>query len=163
MSLQYIIDGNNVLHHPDFIHPKHSPDSRQALADFIRMHKLTGSAKNKVTVVFDGYPGTAQLKDGPGDNIEILFSRRETADQTIKRILENAASNKNILVVSDDKEIKIFTRLIGARSLSVEDFIRRKDKASRVQSVSLKPELTYTQIHKINQELKRIWLKDENY
>jgi predicted RNA-binding protein with PIN domain len=159
MSLQYIIDGNNVLHNPDFTRPKHSRDARLALADFIMMHKLTGSVKNKVSIVFDGYPGTAQPGDGLSQNIEIIFSRKETADQTIKRILEKAANTKNILTVSDDKEIIIFTRLIGARSLGVKDFIRRKDRLNRTQTIPLKPELTYTQMHKINQELRKIWLE----
>lgn len=159
MSLHYIIDGNNVLHHPDFICPERSQDNRLALVDFIRQHKLSGSANNKVTIVFDGYPGTAQIKDEPAPNIQVIFSRKETADQAIKRILEKAANIKNIFTVSDDKEIKIFTRLTGARSLSVKDFICRKDKISHRQAISLKPELSYTQMHKINQELRKIWLE----
>ncbi len=159
MSLLYIIDGYNLIHHPKFTPPKLSPDPRTALIDFILIHKLTGSVKNKATVVFDGYPRTAQLRDTPGDYLEIIFSRRETADCVIKRLLENSASAKNIIVVSDDKEIKIFTRLIGARSWGVEDFICRKDRLSRTQNIPLKPELTYTQMHKINQELRKIWLE----
>lgn len=159
MSLRYIIDGNNCLHHPDFTHPKNTPDSRLALSDFILKQKLTGSRKNKVTLVFDGYPRTPQQNQGSQDDIEIIFSRQETADQAIKRILEKAANVKNIVVVSDDKEIRIFTRLIGARSLGVKDFIRRKDKLILAQTRELKPELTYTQMHKINQELRKIWLE----
>ena len=126
---------------------------------FILKYKLTGSKKNKVTVVFDGYPRTPQQNQGPQDYIEIIFSRKETADQTIKRLLEKAPGAKNIIVVSDDKEIMIFTRLNGARSLSVKDFIHRKDKLILAQTTDLKPELTYTQMHKINQELRKIWLE----
>ena len=159
MSLRYIIDGNNCLHHPDFTYPKNTPDSRLALSDFILKQKLTGSRKNQVMFVFDGYPRTHEQAKSPADNIEIIFSRKETADQTIKRLLEKAANAKNIIVVSDDKEIRIFTRLIGARALGVRDFIRRKDKLIVAQTADLKPELTYTQMHKINQELRKIWLK----
>jgi predicted RNA-binding protein with PIN domain len=159
MSLRYIIDGNNCLHHPDFTYPKNTPDTRLALPVFILKHKLTGSRKNQVTFVFDGYPRTPQQGSAPAEHIEIIFSRKETADQTIKRLLEKAADVKNIIVVSDDKEIRIFTRLIGARSLSVKDFICRKDKLILAQTRELKPELTYTQMHKINQELRKIWLE----
>lgn len=158
MSLRYIIDGNNVLHHPDLALPKHSPDLRLALADFIFRHKLAGSANNKITIVFDGYPRIGEPKDGLKDNIEIIFSRKETADQIIKRILEKSSNAKSIFTVSDDKEIRIFTRLFGAQSLSVKEFIRRKDKVSS-KAIPLKPELTYTQMHKINQELRKIWLE----
>lgn len=158
MSLRYIIDGNNVLHHPDLTSPRRGCDPRFALVDFILKYKLTGSRKNKVTLVFDGYP-PATLKGEPPDNIEIMFSRKETADQTIRRLLEKAATAKSILVVSDDKEIKIFTRLIGARSLAVKDFLGRKNKTAFPQDSSLKPELSYSQIDKINQELRKIWLE----
>lgn len=159
MSLRYIIDGNNCLHHPDFDYPKNTPDSRLALPAFILKHKLTGSRKNQVLLVFDGYPRAPQQNQGLQDNIEIIFSRKETADQTIKRLLEKAAGVKNIIVVSDDKEIRIFTRLIGARSLSVKDFICRKERLIRAQTDPVKSELSYTQMHKINQELRKIWLK----
>lgn len=158
MSLRYIIDGNNVLHHPDFTCPKHIADRRNALSGFILKHRLTGSRKNKVVIVFDGHPSLPPSKDGSTDNTEIIFSRNESADQGIRRILEKTANPKNTVVVSDDKEIMIFTRLFGARHLGVDEFIRRKAKAV-APSIALKPELTYTQIQRINRELRQIWLK----
>ena len=158
MSLRYIIDGNNVLHHPDFSCPKHFADRRNALSGFILKHKLTGSRKNKVVIVFDGYPSHVQSKDGSADNIEIIFSGKESADQGIRRILEKAVSPKNTIVVSDDKEIKMFARLCGARPLGVNDFIRAKAKHA-TPNIALKPELTYTQMQRINRELRQIWLK----
>jgi len=98
MSLRYIIDGNNVLHHPDLASPRQGRDPRFALVDFILRHKLTGSRNNKVILVFDGYPPTTTRSESP-ENTEIIFSRRETADQTIKRLLEKSATVKNILVI----------------------------------------------------------------
>ena len=126
---------------------------------FILKHGLTGSKRNKVVIIFDGYPRTPELVKSPADNMEIIFSRKVSADETIKRLLEKAAGVKDIVVVSDDKEIIGFSRLIGARPLSVKDFIRRKDKLDLFRTRELKPELTYTQMHKINQELRKIWLE----
>src|SRR3989338_5877343 len=125
MSLQYIIDGYNIINHPLFIQhaSKKINDSRIALLEFIRTNRLCASPKNKITVVFDGSGLSGQISDKT--DIGIIFSRRETADERIKRIVENIGNPKNIVVVSDDKEIKFFAQSCGARVLSVEEFINR--------------------------------------
>ena len=69
MSLRYIIDGNNCLHHPDFTYPKNTPDPRLVLPYFILKHGLTGSKRNKVVIIFDGYPRTPELVKSPADNL----------------------------------------------------------------------------------------------
>lgn len=119
---------------------------------------MCGSPKNKITVVFDGYfnpPGKTIEETG----IDVVFSRRETADEKIKKIFESRGNPKNIVVVSDDKEIKFFVKSAGGRSLGIEEFINRKEKLQSRKRDLLKPELTYSQIYQINQELKKIWLK----
>lgn len=108
-------------------------------------------------MVFDGYVESLADKRDKTD-IHIIFSKRETADECIKKMAEESGNAKNTVVVSDDKEIRFFVRSIGAKAMGVEEFIGGKEKSSR-NNVLLKPELTYAQMHKINQELKKIWLK----
>ena len=158
MSLVYIIDGNNVVHHPDFFLPKPGLDFRRALLDSIINNKLTGSHNNSVKIVFDGHCRGQELERDLARHIEIIFSRQETADERIKGILEKSSHYKNIVVVSDDKEIRLFVKSLGARSMGVEEFIKRKDRVQKEKDL-LKPELTHSQMHKINQELRKIWLK----
>jgi len=43
--------------------------------------------------------------------------------------------------------------------MAVEDFIDPEEKSPVKRETLLKPELTYSQMHKINQELRKIWLK----
>ena len=73
-------------------------------------------------------------------------------------MVEVSSNPKNIVVASDDKEIKLFVRFLGAQTRSVEEFIDRKANLQSRQNL-LKPELTYGQIQRINQELRKIWLR----
>ena len=161
MSLQYIIDGYNVAKHPSTYLPKKMRDIRTALVEFIRLGRLCGSNKNKITIVFDGYPDSSFLGQPHEPHVTIIFSGEATADEKIKRLVENAANAKNIIVVSDDKEIQFIIKAIGAKSLGVEEFIGVKKKPAHHVTIdeSLKFDLNYSQVEKINKELKGIWLK----
>jgi len=88
----------------------------------------------------------------------IIFSRVESADERIKKLLELIPSPRNVVVVSDDKEIKLFARSCKAKTQSVEDFLSFQNKQPSVSAAAPEPEITYTQMHKINEELKKIWL-----
>ena len=163
MSLQYIIDGYNIIHHATFIQQsnKKTQNQRLTLLDFIKRNRLTGSVKNKVTLVFDGYPNlqeTRSLNDYAG-TVNVIFSREEVADNRIKKILQDLANPKNAVVVSDDKEIRFFAKSLRANVIGVKEFISRQEKVPEDKRDALKPELTYSQMHKINQELREIWLK----
>jgi predicted RNA-binding protein with PIN domain len=157
MSLHYIIDGYNLIKHQSFQPAKKIKDERFCLLEFIRTEKLCGSPRNKITVVFDGYAGGFNAKDC---DIEVIFSQEQTADEKIKKIIQSRGSTRNAVVISDDKEIKYFVRSSGMKAVGVEEFIRhKKRKSSFVGDESLKPELTYSAMHKINQELRQIWLR----
>ncbi|MFH1413893.1 MAG: NYN domain-containing protein [Candidatus Omnitrophota bacterium] len=158
MSLQYVIDGYNVIKHP-FITLKNKKykDSRLSLLEFIRRNKLTGSLKNRVIVVFDGYPDSRE-----SDNltsISVIYSRKISADEKIIKIIQGYSDHKNIIVVSDDKEIRFSVRPYGVKILGVAEFINKKARSIYREDPSLKPELTHTLMHQINQELRQIWLK----
>lgn len=130
-----------------------------ALLEFIRVNRLCASPKNKITVVFDGHSDLAsQISDKT--DISIIFSKSETADERINRIVEKAANPREVVVVSDDKEIIFFAKSSGAKVLSVQEFINRgKNLINPQRKEPLKLELSYSQMHKINQELRQIWLK----
>ncbi|MFN7171154.1 MAG: NYN domain-containing protein, partial [Candidatus Omnitrophota bacterium] len=104
------------------------------------------------------------LRDKIDSNINVVFTKTETADQYIKRLIEQKCNPKNTVVVSDDKEIRFFVRSCSGLVMTVEEFIQRRERlrlSSKEASPgsTLKPELTYTQVQKINQELRKIWLK----
>lgn len=110
-------------------------------------------------MVFDGYP-KASAQNLEKNNIDVLFSREETADARIKRMVEASKNPKNITVVSDDREIIFFVKSVGCRSMGVEEFIHPQVQPQRKKEDLVKPELNYSQVSKINEELKKIWLKE---
>ncbi len=159
MSLQFIIDGYNVIRHPEFpvSHSKKAA-SYLGLLKYLKLKRLCGSPKNRVMVVLDGF---AALGEGcTRDAIaEVIFSEEESADEKIKRLVERAVNPRNIVVVSDDKEIRFFVRTKGAKVLGVEEFINpQRTTVIRKEEIT-KPELTSEQVALINQELKERWLK----
>lgn len=159
MSLQFIIDGYNTINHPLFSRAhKQTEDPPGILLTFIREKRLTGSPKNKISLVFDGYPksNTPSLDE---ENVNVIFSRKISADEKIKMMVEEQANRKNIVVVSGDRQICFMVKLLGACSMKIEEFIKAKEKPPRQKKELLKPELSYSQMHKINQELSKIWLK----
>jgi len=160
MSLHYVIDGYNIINNPLYARTdKHAGNPCRGLESFISSRRLSGSRNNKVTFVFDGYPSPDFR--GPEGNFGFVFSRKISADDKIKRIIEDSGERKNIIVVSDDRELKSIAKLLGAGVCDVAEFIKAKEerKAANLRE-SIKPELNYTQIHQINQELKKIWLKE---
>jgi predicted RNA-binding protein with PIN domain len=160
MSLQYIIDGYNLIHNPLVAGARSNhQDPKEELLRLIKKKRLTGSAKNKVLIVFDGY--SSDFKERNIDEpFTVIFSFDESADEKIKKLVEASSNPKTIVVVSDDKEIRFFARASGARVLSIEEFTGSVKKAADSNEKELvKPELNYTQIQKINQELKKIWLE----
>lgn len=164
MSLQYIIDGYNVINHPLFLQlsNKKIKDRRIALLDLIKTKRLTGSPKNRVIVVFDGYPGPEDAQEARHYNdtaLNVIFSRGETADERIKKIIRECVNPKTTVTVSDDKEISFFAKSLKGRACGVEEFIACRERLREGKVTEIKTELNFTQRERINQELKRLWLK----
>ncbi|MFA5115282.1 MAG: NYN domain-containing protein [Candidatus Omnitrophota bacterium] len=160
MSLRFIIDGYNVIRHRSFpinITGKTTP--HHALLSYIRNNRLCGSAKNRVTVVLDGF-GSAGRRSPLMPAAEIIYSEEESADERIKRIVEESGNPRNLVVVSDDREIRFFVRSKGARVLKVEDFVNPRRLRIVSKEEPAKPELSSEEVSFLNEELKGLWLKE---
>lgn len=165
MSLQYVLDGNNIINHPSFIaFSRKTRDPRASLLDLIKTRRLCGSQRNKIIAVFDGYPYSADLRQIDPQN-SIIFSKDLSADEKIRDIVERTPNARNTVVVSDDKEIIFFAKSRRALCLSVEEFIdppaKHRPKRSKQEGKEepVMPELTYSQMEQINKELRKKWLK----
>jgi len=158
MPLHYVIDAYNIINHTTFARSNKIRDPLRALLEFVKTRRYGKRLKNKVTLVFDGYPKvSAQGLEEAG--IDVIYSREETADTRIKRLVETSKNPKGIAVVSDDRQIQFFIKSAGASAISVEGFVNPRPKnISMKKEDSIKPDLNYTQIDAINQELKGLWL-----
>ena len=162
MSLLYIIDAYNLFRHQSFQNKsKNQSHSLSNLPFFIKEKRLTGSSKNKVILVFDGYPHRDH-KIQEGVCLDIIFSRVISADEKIKKMVEESGNRKNIIVVSDDKELRFTVKAAGALILGVEEFLAQKDqKGLRAEEEDSLSDLKISSVEmlKINRELGKIWLK----
>ncbi|MBL7131590.1 MAG: NYN domain-containing protein [Candidatus Omnitrophica bacterium] len=159
MALHYIVDGYNVIKKTAFLNHKKLKDARDALLSFIDKYRPHGSYNNQITVVFDGRDDIFGFKHNY--DFCIIFTRNESADDRIKSLIDKTSNPKNIIVVSDDKDIKFYCRSQGAKILGVDDFIKKaykKFNTSRTSNTEFF-ELSVWERKKINDELSRIWLK----
>jgi predicted RNA-binding protein with PIN domain len=118
---------------------------------------LTGSPKNKVTVVFDGYPDSRERFDE--SDFCVVFSRMISADEKIRKLIEESGQRKGIVVVSDDRQVQDAARALGANVSSIEEFVGKKDRQKKPLDNGLEQKVTYSDMEKINSELRKIWLK----
>jgi predicted RNA-binding protein with PIN domain len=156
MSLHYVIDGYNLIKHRSFSLADRFKDGRLALIHFLRSERPCGSSKNKITVVFDGYPRGMDFQDS---DIEIIFSGDESADDRIISMTRSPRSPRNVVVVSDDRQLRDSVKCGGLTVVGIEEFIAPRKKFSKKDDDSSKSELTCSMMQKINKEMENIWLK----
>lgn len=90
----------------------------------------------------------------------MVFSRKISADDKIRKLVEESGNRKQIVVVSNDREIQSIAKMLGATVAGIEAFVKY-DKKSEIARKDLEsdPKLTFTQMQKINDELRKLWLK----
>ncbi|MEW5758433.1 MAG: NYN domain-containing protein [Candidatus Omnitrophota bacterium] len=161
MSLHFILDGYNIIRRIPKLDSDNLRQSRKNLVDFIIKYQPQGSSRNGLTIVFDGKADILYHKDV--SNIRIIFSEGESADDLIVSIILKSVNKKNICLVSDDRGLISRIDGLGVKVYSVSDFVSRTGvfKKNKLAQDN-KSILGYSQIEKINRELKGIWLDSNN-
>ena len=165
MSLHYILDGYNILHKLPFPESRNLEQQREILIRFLDERRLQGSANNSVTIVFDGQPclsGRQAEHYGSGSmrgSIRIIFTDGESADEKIKKMVADERSKGHIVVVTDDRGIRLSVRASGAKVLSVQQFIDLRPSAATSRAGSKRETMGQGVRDQIDEELKKIWLK----
>ena len=168
MSLHYLLDGYNVLKQIPAFRDLPLEDGRRGLLRWIDIARPQGSVNNKVTVVFDGHPdhfgGMQQsFADGTQGEVRVIFSDGCSADDKIKLMVEEDTDQKNCVVVSDDKDIFLYARSLGAKIMSVASFTSlRVPRAGHTASQGSDGKyISLSDQKKINDELGPLWLKED--
>ena len=136
-------------------------DEREALVRFLSERRPQGSPRNTVTVVFDGQEDVFGMPRG-GD-IAVVFSRGESADDVIKRMVEGSPDPRGVTLVTDDRDLAAFCRAQGAEVKGVAEFLGRVLRGSTrgsARSVRKEPSsktISSVFAHRVNQELWGIW------
>ncbi len=133
-------------------------EGRRGFLCWIEEARPQGSVNNPVTVVFDGHP--QHWSPAPAGTVRVLFSEGGSADDQIKRMVEEDADRKNCVVVSDDKGVFLYVRSLGARVMGVKDFTQnaRSGRPGRPEGSKYIP---LSRQHEINEELRKIWAPDK--
>lgn len=169
MSLHFIIDGYNLIKRTSGSnkYPKIGDENRDSLEDlraalikFIKLYRPQGKFTNHVTIVFDAKGDrertlTETFREDGG--IGIIFSK--SADDKIKRLVKESRSPKNIVVVTDDKDIRFFVRQYSAQIKTVEEFLKKPNPLNIKANLDDKTPLSPQEAIRITEEMKELWLK----
>jgi predicted RNA-binding protein with PIN domain len=151
--LTYLIDGFNLFHQIGEIKNSNSP--RSDLIQFIRTNRLVGSSNNKIIIVFDGH----QTPDTPTEReYKIVFSNDRSADDVIKERISKTKNKRQLIVVSDDREIRDYAKMEGAISMRIQDFLKRGTAREKKRSGDGR-DINPSKMIEITEELKKIWVK----
>jgi hypothetical protein len=132
-------------------------EGRLGLLRWIGDSRPQGSVNNQVAVVFDGTEGSHGLHG----EIRVIFSDGCSADDKIKRMVEEDADRKNCVVVSDDKDIFLYARSLGTKVMSVAAFTAAKPGELHARRDSGGKYIPLSRQEKINKELRAFWLKEK--
>lgn len=169
MSLVFVIDGYNIIKSPQLtrITRKNAAISHSSFLSYIRNRRLTGSQRNRVIVVFDGFPPVSSAPHAREEGMETVFSGSYSADERINQLVEHSRNPRNVVVVTDDRQLRFSVSAAGARVMSAGEFLKidtltAKDKRGAGQkpesAVREEKKLSYSQQESINRELRKLWL-----
>lgn len=166
MSIQFILDGYNILHQTDIDPALPIDEQRRYLVGLIESKRPQGSWNNPLTIVFDGRPGPAWRN--PVTSFRIIFSLDISADDTIRRLLDKDPNAKTAKVVTDDRELQSSVRARGAGVMAVHEFLARmsrpqdqrppRSKTNRDDSGKY---ISKTTEYRITKEMEDIWINKE--
>ncbi len=164
MSLCFIVDGYNVLKSSRLFKNRTLQEARAAFISYVERNRLWGSLRNKLIIVFDGSRDVVGVRQAYP--FEIIFTRDETADEKICRLVASKAIPRNVVVVTDDKGLIRLVRPYGVKIMGTEDFLgRSKVKVGRKGGMDgsvdnlPKMDLNIVEKEKINEELRKIWIE----
>jgi len=134
--MHYVLDGYNVIFGEDLSSPKSTGEQfESARFRFIEMlSQFKRRSRDKVTVVFDGGDKGKVRDDGEfAHGVEVIFSGpRASADDVIIERIDRSRRSRQLVVVSDDRQIRQAARRARIRSLGTSDFMstmRRQEDA----------------------------------
>ena len=136
-----IIDGNNLIHkipHLKKLFLKDMEAAQSALIETVKSHNGKG---DKIMVVFDGL--------GKINKPEVTYSKDITADEVIRKKIENFSNTRLLKVVSSDHEIINFARVCGCEVRKSEDFWNELNKTkSPVGGKNINQNYIYEELEK---------------
>jgi predicted RNA-binding protein with PIN domain len=122
--MSYIVDGSNFLGRAG----KSVRDPAEKMELARRLSLFQRQTRARVTLVFDGAPDPALETPPPAPGrrtLSILFpAEGRPADDLIMEFLDGRTDNRDVVLVTSDRELSAHGRRRGARVLACADFAR---------------------------------------
>lgn len=167
--MYYLLDGNNILKStPEFLQLADGNfiGAQYELAAHTAKILCSKGTENFACVFFDGTG--LNYKFRPPPNTKIVFSKEKTADSLIiaeiKRLHNLRMQGKyggEVIVVSDDREIRESTRIFGAINWRTAEFtlklFHKTKKKTQLSPDPIEKNISPAQQEKITEELKKYY------
>lgn len=136
----YIIDGNNLIGKSSALSSIQKKDKQLAREKLVYLlDRYFSQKKFTVYLHLDGFP-SENLNSA---TMKIIYSQKLTADDKIKKQIEDSTSRRNITLVSSDLNLAEFAKVCGSKIVSSEGFIKylqsnndQDDEESRINKMS---------------------------
>jgi hypothetical protein len=161
----YIIDGYNAIHRvPEWEQALDTElaRARELLCSYCAEWLASRRDAEKFIVVFDGDSSVSPFSSDSYRGVRIIYTQSgETADSRIISLVEDMASPRDAVVVSDDGEVMRRCGMAGAETTTVRKFIgtlRTPVRSHREHDTAGEADgLTPAQRNRITNDLKREW------
>ncbi len=117
----FLIDGNNVIGKDSRLKKVQQKDKQASREKLVNLVDNYFHDKNqKVFIHFDGFKSSPINSTKAG----IIYSDSKTADDTIKRHIEQLANKKNTVVITSDSNLTQFAKVCHCGHISSEEFLK---------------------------------------
>lgn len=113
----YLIDAYNVLHRLTSFRSQLVKTPEAARSSLVQQCRLIAARKARVIVVFDG---SGQIKST--GSVRVVFSGKASADQLIKKLIDEQKHRRDVVVVSSDAEVQQYAKISSCRFMAAEAF-----------------------------------------
>ncbi|MEO8211252.1 MAG: NYN domain-containing protein [bacterium] len=117
-----LIDSNNLLHKVPHLKNLFIKDKEGAQLALIESVKANSNKNEKIIFVFDGF---SKIK-----KTNVIFSNNISADEVMRKQIENFPDYKKLKVVSSDSGITDLARVCGCEVQKSEDYWNELNKNS---------------------------------
>lgn len=109
-----VIDSNNLIHKVSELKRLFSENAESAQLTLVESVKSKVNKNYKLIFVFDGFGNIKR------SNVE--YSGKKTADEVIRKYIEDNYSKKTLAIVTSDAEIQRLAKICGCEVKKSEDF-----------------------------------------
>jgi predicted RNA-binding protein with PIN domain len=121
--MRWLIDGYNLMHILGLVRPRGQRRFAKCRRNLVHwVSKVHGPEAHQVCIVFDGQNSERETVEVLPAGPTVIFSRDETADDLIERILEESRSGE-LTLISNDRRLQQAAKRWGSKVWSCDQYL----------------------------------------